>query len=87
MLVLQFLQSSDSQEKQNLTDMIGALASMQQQNQGGGMLLYSSSSLSIESTQLTIATSQGLDAYSGAAASLQQAPPADAGSAGLDVTV
>jgi hypothetical protein len=86
LLILQYLQTSDSKEKQNLTDMIVALAGMQQQNAGGEMLLYSSSSLSIESTQLTIATSQGLGAYSGAAASLQQAPPGDPGSPALDVS-
>lgn len=87
LLVLQYLQSGDSQEKQGLSEMIVGLAGMAQQGQGGGdFLLYSSSSLSIESTQLSIATSQGIDAYTGAAASLQQAPSADAGAAGLDVT-
>jgi len=87
MLILQYLQTGDAQEKQNLTSMIGALAGMQQQGKGGGgeLLFYSSSSLSVESTQMTIATSQGLNAYTGAAASLQQAPAADAGSAGLNV--
>jgi len=87
LLVLQYLQSSDPNEKQNLTDMIIALAGMQQSQGAGQLLFYSSSSLTMESTQLTIATSQALDAYAGTAASMQQAPPADAGTAGLNVTV
>jgi hypothetical protein len=87
MLILQYLQAGDAKEKQELTAMIVALAGMQQQSRGAGELLfYSSSSLSIQSTQLTMATSQALDAYSGAAASLQQAPQGDAGAAGLNVT-
>lgn len=85
MLILEYLQTSDAQEKQNLTSMIVALASMQQQQSDGQLLFYSSSSLSEESTQLTIATSQGLGAYAGTAASLQQAPPSDAGAPGLNV--
>lgn len=86
MLILQYLQTSDPTDKQNLTNMITALAGMQQQSQGGSdLLMYSSSSMTMETTQLTIATNQSLGAYSGSAASLQQAPQTDAGSAGLNV--
>jgi hypothetical protein len=86
MLILQYLQANDAKEKQELTAMIVALAGMQQNKGAGELLFYSSSSLSIQSTQLTMATSGALDAYSGASASLQQAPQSDAGAAGLNVT-
>ncbi|MBI4578383.1 MAG: hypothetical protein HY718_01680 [Planctomycetes bacterium] len=85
LLVLQYLQTSDPTEKQNLLSIILAIAGAQQQQTGEtSTLMYSSSSLSIETTQMTYVTSDALSAYSGATAN-QQAPQIDPGAAGLDM--
>lgn len=88
LLVLQYLQTGDSNEKQQLLDVIASLAASQKGGgAGGSLMLYSSSSMSIENTQmLLIAPGDAAGAYSGASALNQQAPQIDAGSAGLDLT-
>jgi hypothetical protein len=87
MLILQYMQSSDSNEKQGLLDVISSLVGSQQQQGSSSMLSYSSSQVSIESTQMVmINTSDAINSYAGATATAQQAPQVDSGSAGLDVT-
>lgn len=87
MLALEYLTSSDEEEKQGLLELMLALA---EQLRGGGeasgMFMFSSSSMSIESTQITISSPEmALGSYAEAADTSQQALPSDAGSAGLDV--
>jgi len=87
MLTLKYLQSDDEEEKKGLMALIIALA--QQQGAGGGeSIMYSASSLSIESTQIQAVSSEAaISGYSGAAIDPQQTPPASpgSGSGGLDV--
>jgi len=87
LLILQYLQSTDPAERQQILDTVLALSGMLRQDRGSSanVLFYSSSDVSIESTQLALSTTEGLNAYSGSAANLRQAPPPDAGAAGLDV--
>jgi hypothetical protein len=86
MLIMEYLKTDNDQDKKDLLGLISTLAQQQQGAGGGGSFIYQSSSLSIESTQLQVASSEmNFGAYSGAAATLQQAPAADPGSAGLDV--
>ncbi len=89
MLTLEYMKpdKSDS-EKKDLLAVILALAQQQQGNSAGsGSIAYTSSSLSIETTQYQgISVASGIGAYSGAAANPQFAPAVDAGSAGLDVS-
>ena len=86
MLILEYLKTDDEQEKTGLLALISMLAQQQQQGAGGSTLMYSSSYLSIESTQLQFAsTDMAVSAYTGATATLQQAPGVDPGAGGLDV--
>ena len=82
LLILQYMQTQDPQERKDLLGLIGSLAAGQQSSEGSsGVLMYSSSQLSIETTSITLTTGG-----SGYDAGAQIAPPADSpGSAGLDV--
>ena len=85
MLTLEYLQSDDEEEKKGLIALIIALA-QQQGAAGDQSIMYSASSLGIESTQIqAISSEAAISSYSGAALDPQQTPAADPGSGGLDV--
>lgn len=87
MLIMEYLKTDDKDEKQGIMGLIGALLQQQQQQAAGAeTLMYSSTSFTYEATQIQMMSSEmALAAYSGASASLQQAPGIDAGAAGLNV--
>jgi hypothetical protein len=87
MLIMEYMKTDDKQQKQDLMGLATLLLQQQQQQSAGAQtIMYNSSSLSIESTQIQVASSEmAISAYSGAAATLQQAPNIDAGAAGLNV--
>lgn len=88
LLTLEYLKSGEDEdeEKKGLLDLMLAIS----QQQGGGdstSLMYSSRSLSIESTQMQVAsTENATSAYSAGAANPQQVSSAGPGAAGLDVS-
>ncbi len=87
LLTLQLMQSRDPDERKQLLGAIMGLASQMQQQSSGGVLMYNSSSLSIESTQITAVSGEaGLSAYLGAMNTAQTAPGIDAGG-GLNLSV
>lgn len=87
MLIMEYLKTDDKQEKQGIMGLVSALLQQQQQQSAGAeTLMYSSTSYSYESVQMQMmSTDMALAAYSGASATLQQAPSIDAGAAGLNV--
>lgn len=88
MLIMQYIKTGNDREKQDLLGLISVLARQQQGAGSGSTFVYQSSSLSIESTHIQAAASEvSAGAYTGATATLQQAPATDPGSAGLDVIV
>ena len=87
LLTLQYLQSDDEEEKKDLLTLLLALAQQQQSGNSSESLMYNSTSLSVESSQMqVISTDNALSAYSGGTIDPQQTPPADPGAAGLDVS-
>jgi len=81
LLTLQYMQSNDDQEKQGLMDLIMLLAQQQSPDNGSGLLIYSSSSVTMESVQITaLSMDNAMGAYANGAADPQKASPATAGS-------
>ena len=86
MLMMQYMKSGDAGQKQDLLSVISALAQQQgQSNSASSTFSYSSTSISMESTQIQMSSTQVAAAYSGASATMQQVPAADAGSGSLNV--
>ena len=83
MLILEYMQSSDSEEKKGLLALAMVLAQSQAQASGGARMAYASMSLSVESTQVLLA-GPASNAYTNAGAN--PAGGADAGAGGVDVT-
>jgi len=83
LLILEYMQSSDSEEKKGLLALAMVLAQSQTEASGGARVDYASTSLSIESTQLLLA-GPASNAYTNAGAN--PAGGADAGAGGVDVT-
>jgi hypothetical protein len=71
MLMLEYMKSNDDEEKQGLLGLMGLLLQMQQQNGSQqSMLFYTSSSLSIESSQMQMTSGQAVsNAYTNAGVS------------------
>jgi hypothetical protein len=87
LLTMQYLQSNDPQQQKDILSLLGGLLQQSGGGDGGAnTLVYTSSSLSIESTSLqVVSSSAGLNAYSGASDPTAQISGADGASAGLDV--
>lgn len=84
MLTLEYLQSNDDEEKKGLLALMLALT--QQQSGQQETLMYSSSSLSIESTQYVGMSSDSVaNAYSGSAGAVQGLAATDGGMGQLSV--
>lgn len=86
LLMLEYMQSEDKEEKQGILALMATLAQMQQQNNTQqSLFLYSSSSLSIESSQMqSTATGEAAsNAYTNAGVDPAQAN--HPGTGGLDV--
>ncbi len=82
-LLLEYMKSGSDEEKRDLLGLMGAIVQMQQTAGGqSSVLMYSSSSLSMESTQLQLGSSSTVYTNAG----LAQSPGADPGAGGLDVT-
>jgi len=88
LLMLEYMQSEDEDEKKGLLALLSGLVQMQEQSGSQqSMLMYSSSSLSIESTQMqVVSTENAISAYSAGAVDPQQASPDGLGAAGLDAS-
>ena len=81
MLTLEYLQSDDEEEKKGLLALMLALS--QQQSSGGEQFMYSSSSLSIESTQIQAVSSEtAMNGYTGGSVDPQQVPGVHGGAGG-----
>ncbi len=81
MLLLQYMQGNEDDQKNGLLGMMMALAALQGQ-QGNSSFTYSSSSLSIETTQMQMGSSQAAMTAYGGGVDASKAPPVDAGSGG-----
>ncbi len=86
MLMLEYMQSKDDDEKKGLLGLMGLIAG-QQQN-ASGSLYFSSSSIAVNMDSLQMQSNSmqtGIAAYNGSTASMQQAPFVDPGAGGLNV--
>jgi len=84
LLTLEYLRSDNEEERKGLLALIATLAQASQSGESQ-MMLYSSSAMSIESTQIQIVSSQvGLGPYGELVGG---GVPGDAGSGGIDITV
>lgn len=84
LLMLQYMQSDDEQEKKGLLGLLMGLAQIQQQAGQPASLMYSSTSLSIESTQMMAVSQQmAVGAYAGGG-SIGSVPPVAPSGGGVD---
>lgn len=82
-LILEYMKSGSEDEKKDLLGLMGTIMQMQQTSGSqSSMLMYSSSSLSIESTEMQVGSSSTIYTNAG----LAQSHAADPGAGGLDVT-
>ena len=88
LLILEYMQSEDEDEKKGLLNLVLAIAQQpQQDSDNGGFLMYNSTSQSIESTRFQmVSTENVVSAYSAGAGDPQQASPDGLGAAGLDAS-
>ena len=87
-LILQHLQGGDEEQEKWLAKLMSLVSQQQSSDAGGGLFMYSSSSLSIQNTQITtISVDNALEGYGGTASGAQEAPTADAQLTGLDIIV
>jgi hypothetical protein len=84
MLTLEYLKNEDGDQRKDILSMLGMLLQQGAAGQSSTMM-YSFSSLSIESSTQIVSSSTGLAAYSGLNLPTSQTPAADSPSAGLDV--
>jgi hypothetical protein len=84
MLILEYMKSQDDKEKEGLLGLMGMIMQMQQQNNAQqSTLFYASNSLSIDSTQIQVASGQAAtNAYTNAGLD-----PAAAGTSGASLNV
>lgn len=82
-LILEYMKSGSEDEKKDLLGLMGTIMQMQQTSGSqSSVLMYSSSSLSIESTEMQMGSSSTIYTNAG----LAQSHAADPGAGGLDVT-
>jgi len=85
LILVEYMKSEDEEEKKSLLNLMTALIAQQNAQNNGGLLMHSSS-MTMESTQITASSSHAFTgAYGGEVINTQQAPPTDASAGGLNV--